>query len=71
MDKLHMPSKTADWMKEFEVYLNERPRRHGGGSFDTVRYMEVLPDWNCLPLGNFSPDLINDPSNMVAHPIEP
>jgi hypothetical protein len=64
-----MTAELHEWTDEYDEVA--RPRyRYGGGTWDAVRYMECLPGWNCLPLANFSPDLVNDPSNCIQKHIE-
>lgn len=40
--------------------------RSRSGAWDTVRYMQGIRDFNCLPLDNFSPDLLDDPASFVG-----
>jgi hypothetical protein len=64
-----MNEEIDDWTDEFDEYALPF-YRNGGSSWDAVRYMECLPDWNCLPLGNFSPDLIADPANCIPQHVQ-
>jgi hypothetical protein len=63
-----MNAEIDEWIEDFDEYA--RPFYRGGENWDAVRYMECLPDWNMIPTDNFSPDLIDDPSNCIPPQVE-